>query len=249
MRPTDPFGLAVLDHHRGRRRDTPLIERDDGVLWEEPIHPYFEGEEGWIEEERDALSSLRGRVLDLGCGPGRHLLALQQRTFTVGLDICTTALAVCRERGGRNLVLASAVRLPFRAESFDHVLLMSNGLGMTGGLEETAEMLREVRGVLSRRGELIAHTTNPENPKSGVGADYSSKNREMGNPPGLLRVRMRYGEVVGPWFELLLLTPQEVRSILERAGLALRRSVLMGPPYSASALYFATPHSIYPLGA
>jgi SAM-dependent methyltransferase len=66
------------------------------------------------------------RVLDVGCGDGRHILAAAQRAcFAVGLDYDPVALRNARERLGDlrvDLIAADATHLPFRDEAFDAVI-------------------------------------------------------------------------------------------------------------------------------
>ena len=231
----DPFGLAVRDEFLGRRTDPCLAERDDGLIFEEPIPPYLEGRDKWTSQEREALSKAGGRILDLGCGPGRHLLDLQAAAFAVGLDRSLEVLRTCKLRGGRNLVLGSAKRLPFKEGTFDTVLLMTNGLGIAGGMPDTVQMLRDIVRVLSAKGILLAHTTDPRRESSGVEREYRLRNVGCGRPPGLVRVRLRYRDVVGPWFEILLLSPPEVEAVFSEAGLQIERSI----PWEVSTIYVA----------
>jgi SAM-dependent methyltransferase len=231
----DPFGDAIRDYNRGLRRHLCFIERDDGVTVEEEIAPYLEANEGWTGEEKTALSEVGARVLDIGCGPGRHTLGLQESAFVVGLDASEPVLSVCRDRGGKNLVLGAAARPPFKEGSFDTLLLLGNGLGISGGMERTTAMLRDLTRILSEGGSVICHTTDPDHHESGIDAGYVEKNRAAGRPPGLLEIRVRYRQSVGPWFELLLLGPGEVRALLGVAGFRLQRTVEWG----ASSIYVA----------
>lgn len=238
MSDPDPFGSAAVDFFRGRSRGPCMIERDDGFRSIEPLEPYFEDMGDWTKEEVDALSSTGKSVLDLGCGPGRHLLGLQDGgAFLVGLDTSDLVLGVCRERGGRNLVRGSSRRLPFRAGTFDSAILMSNGLGLSGGTTETLEMLRDLGRTLRNKGRLIAHTTDPTDEESGVDEEYRLKNVVEDNPLGLLRIRINYEELTGPWFHLMLMTPVEVQALLSTAGFRIVRSIDWG----ASRLYISTP--------
>jgi SAM-dependent methyltransferase len=85
----------------------------------------------------DALGlSVGSRVLDVGCGPGRHANALGRLGIeVVGVDISERFLEVARaERPpGVSYVRADARELPFDAE-FDAVISLCQGaFGLTGG--------------------------------------------------------------------------------------------------------------------
>ncbi|MGH9058591.1 MAG: class I SAM-dependent methyltransferase, partial [Acidimicrobiales bacterium] len=72
------------------------------------------------------------RVLDVGCGPGRHALALRaQGIDVVGLDL---ALAFLRTAGPGSWVRADARTVPFPNGAFDAVIcLCQGGFGLLGG--------------------------------------------------------------------------------------------------------------------
>ena len=81
----DLWGEACLDYWRTGDGEY-CLRRDDGHSNADPLRTYFR-KELW-EGELKALVHVRGRVLDVGCGPGQHLLWLQERGFQVtGIDI------------------------------------------------------------------------------------------------------------------------------------------------------------------
>jgi len=47
---------------------------------------------------------------------------------------------------------------------------------------------------------------------------YHERNRARGRPIGQVTMCVEYGGQVGPWFDLLLMTPAEVADLAERAG-------------------------------
>ena len=44
---------------------------------------------------------------------------------------------------------------------------------------------------------------------------YQERNRERGRMPGQLPLRVRYRDLIGPWFDYLIVSPNEMGTILE----------------------------------
>jgi len=77
----DAFGRAMYDYYASGMKATHLeevVERDDGYV-DTAGGPaiYFREYRHWLPEEKKAMRYARGRVLDVGCGAGRHSLYLQ----------------------------------------------------------------------------------------------------------------------------------------------------------------------------
>jgi SAM-dependent methyltransferase len=85
------------------------------------------------------------RVLDVGCGPGRHVHALGRRGVdVVGVDIAAAFLAAAAPAGPGTWVRADARRLPFARKTFDAAIsICQGGFGLLGG-EEDGLVLREM---------------------------------------------------------------------------------------------------------
>jgi len=68
------------------------------------------------------FNSVRGRVLEVGCGTGELLSYLRDRNcYVVGIDISKYAVKKCREFD-HDVVLASATHIPFKNNAFNYVV-------------------------------------------------------------------------------------------------------------------------------
>jgi SAM-dependent methyltransferase len=94
------------------------------------------------------LDDARGRLLDVGCGPGLDLIKLPPDVWGVGLD------RAAQQVGIRPFVQADAGRLPFRAGSFDLILaldlLEQKGVDPAAVLSEIWRVMRPGGCMLAR---------------------------------------------------------------------------------------------------
>jgi len=72
----------MLDHWLGKKVVFEF-ERDDGYRSRSLVEAYFTPPAKWSKVERAAMKEVRGRVLDVGCGPGRHAVYLQRKGHRV----------------------------------------------------------------------------------------------------------------------------------------------------------------------
>jgi SAM-dependent methyltransferase len=97
----DAFGHALYDylHSAGKDVWATVIERDDGVVDVDDPRNYFAEYADWPAHQQQAMAFARGRVLDIGCGGGRHALHLQGKGFDVlGVDQSPLTIEVCKLR-------------------------------------------------------------------------------------------------------------------------------------------------------
>jgi len=108
-----------------------------------------------------------GRLLDLGCGTGRHVVHFAARGFEVtGVDLSEHMLSVVSRklsvlRRGATLVHGDITRLDeLGLGRFDYIICMFSTLGMIYGAANRARFLRQARGHLRGDGLLAFHVHN-----------------------------------------------------------------------------------------
>lgn len=102
------------------------------------------------------LDRARGPVLDVGCGPGRHVRALRRRGAEVlGIDISPVAVRIA-QRGGAQPVLRGDIFAPLpRAGWWQTALLLDGNLGIGG---DPVALLSRLRVVLADGGSVLCET-------------------------------------------------------------------------------------------
>jgi SAM-dependent methyltransferase len=101
------------------------------------------------------LDSFRS-VLDLCCGPGRHLAPLAAARYQmIGLDIDTQALIAARNDGESAAFVRGDIRaLPMRTDSLDAVICMWQSFGHFDDAGNR-DVLADIARVLRPRGRLV----------------------------------------------------------------------------------------------
>jgi SAM-dependent methyltransferase len=98
-----------------------------------------------------------GRLVDVGCGGGSHMLAFADAGWTpVGVDVSPEQLRLARERGC-DVVHAHAERLPFEDGSFDAAVSMWTHTDVG----DFAAVLRDVARVLRAGGTFVYLGVHP----------------------------------------------------------------------------------------
>jgi SAM-dependent methyltransferase len=213
----------LLAQWRGDASANDVIERDDGFVEPEETGRYLLPRRRWSELDRVAFRTLRGRVLDVGCGAGRVALAWQDRGGeVVAIDVSPGAVQVCRERGVRDARLASITEVGRDDGPFDSVALFGNNLGLLENRRRGVWLLRRFRGLMAPGGRIVATTRDVYRTEDPLHLAYQARNRERGRMSGQIRLRVRFRHHATPWFDYLFASLDEVRSIAAEAGWAVR---------------------------
>ncbi len=180
----------------GERRMRTVLRHDDGSTV--PLAPGRWRAQPTPEEDH-VLHQVVGPALDVGCGPGRHVLALARMGVpALGIDISPLAVSIARGRGADVLQRCVFRPLPLQG-AWRTVLLLDGNIGIGG----CPSML------LRRTGQLLAH-----------GGRVLVEVDPPGTPTGEMRVRVEHGSARGPWFAWARVAATRLPRIAETAGLA-----------------------------
>ena len=94
------------------------------------------------------------RILEIGCGPGIWMSALESRYDVTGLDIRADILRSARANTSAALIRGDACCLPFERHCFDLIM----GIDVIEHLVDDVHFLREVKRVLKPQGRLLLTT-------------------------------------------------------------------------------------------
>jgi len=213
----DAFGENLLAQYHSGIRISEFIERDDGYL-DTGSDPgtYFSPYKDWSKGEQRAIACAKGRILDIGCGAGRHSLYLQKKGFDVtAIDTSPGAVKVCKLRGLEKVLVRSIEDVDkFGANSFDTVLMLGNNFGLFSSRRKAISLLWKFAKIVSPEGKIIAGTLDPYKTSNPDHLRYQKRNKMRGRMAGQIRFRVRFKSFVGGWFDYLLVSQKEMHDIL-----------------------------------
>lgn len=130
---------------------------------DEFVYDVFNEEKWWWSVGRRALvdklwkkygnGSQEPLILDIGCGAGTTLKALNRAGRGYGMDVSTNALKYCLQRGVDSVCQGDASRVPYQDERFDLVISVDVVEHVDDDVGAMREMLR-----VTKPGGLIIFT-------------------------------------------------------------------------------------------
>lgn len=144
------------------------------------------------------VARARGPVLDVGCGPGRHVHALVRRGIpALGLDASPLAVELASARGAE-AVIGDVFTHGLELGVWETVLLLDGNLGIGG---DPSALLRRVREFLTPSGAVLVETDAP------------------GSGARAVPVRLERGDDVSIWFPWARVCNDAIAEIATGAGL------------------------------
>ena len=182
--------------------DAVVLRAENGTRL--PLDPARWHAEPTPGEER-LVDAMAGPVLDVGCGPGRFVVALARRgTVALGVDPAPAAVALCRSRGAPVLQKSVFDALPGQGR-WRTVLLADGNIGIGGDPER---LLRRCGELLAADGTAVVEVEPP----TGAGGGWRP-----------YRARLERGRSRGPWFSWAVVGADAIAGLAQEAGLSLLR--------------------------
>lgn len=156
----DPMGAAIADyfaHHKADRLRVFSSQFDEDEI---PVKELFRTLPEMPELEQTALQLAQGTILDVGAGSGCHALALQEMGKEVcAIDISPLSVEVMRKRGVRNVRQMNLFD-PHFLETFDTIVMLMNGSGIIGKLENMAAFFQKMKQLLRPGGCILMDSSD-----------------------------------------------------------------------------------------
>jgi SAM-dependent methyltransferase len=189
---TDPLALYADGLRDGS--DAHSVRLSDGTRAALPLRRYLGPAD---ETDGELVRDLRGPVLDVGCGPGRHLHALAGHgVFALGVDLSPVAVALARGRGARAVVGSIFDELPGDG-TWRSALLLDGNIGI-GGVP--VRLLTRLATLLHARGEVLVELDAPQTPTL------------------CARARIETESTVSSWFAWARVSVSDIDAIAAGAG-------------------------------
>jgi SAM-dependent methyltransferase len=157
--------------------------------------------------DRALLEHAVAPVLDIGCGPGRHLAALAAAGHEgLGLDLSPVAVRLARARGAEAILRSVFADVP-RAGSWATALLLDGNIGIGGA---PRALLARACALVAPGGAVLVETGPPSAPTQ------------------RMRVRLETGAAISPWFGWATVGARGIEPVARSAGLEPRATIAAG---------------------
>ena len=211
------MGAAILDYQtKGKAGKLSILSS----MFEEdemPVKHLFRNLEEMPILEQKALSLARGKVLDVGAGAGCHALALQAQSVDVkAIDISPQSCQAMLQRGVKDVECINLFDEHLES-GFDTILLLMNGTGIAGKIENLPALFNRLKALLNKGGQILIDSSDIkyiyENEDGSFDINLNAAYY------GEVDYQMVYKDVKGDSFDWLYVDFPLLKSITESCGL------------------------------
>ena len=148
----DPMGAAIADYYNKGRAAKLRVFSSQFEEDEIPAEKLFRTFVEMPPLEQEALRLASGKILDCGAGSGCHALALQEMGKEVeAIDISPLSVEVMQKRGVRQAYQINLFDENY-LQKFDTILMLMNGSGIIGKLENMGAYFAKMKQLLNPGG-------------------------------------------------------------------------------------------------
>ena len=148
----DPMGCAIADYFEIGKAAKLRVFSSQFDEDEIPVSQLFRTYDEMPELEQEALRLAEGKILDCGAGSGCHALALQDMGKEVeAIDISPRSVEVMQKRGVNNAYCINLFDENY-LQKFDTILMLMNGSGIIGKLENMGTFFTKMKQLLNPGG-------------------------------------------------------------------------------------------------
>ncbi|MBE6275439.1 MAG: methyltransferase domain-containing protein [Bacteroides sp.] len=197
----DPMGAAIADYYKNNRASKLRVFSSQFDEDEIPVPQLFRTFEEMPSLEQTALNLAQGRILDCGAGSGCHALALQQMGKDVqAIDISPLSVEVMQQRGVKHAYCVNLFDENY-LQKFDTILMLMNGSGIIGKLENMRDFFTKMKQLLNPGGSIYMDSSDLR--YLFEDEDGSFLMDLAGDYYGEIDYRMQYKQVKGEPFDWL----------------------------------------------
>lgn len=211
----DPIGKGILDYAAHRRPGDIVVMSDiceDDII---PLEVLFRKFDEMPELEKMALEESEGKVLDVGAGAGIHAEYLRELELDVEcIDISSGAVKHLEsiELPARNINF-----FDLKDEKYDTVLMLMNGIGIAGTLDNLEKTLTHAKTLLNAGGKILCDSSDIKYLYlDDDGSLWTDLNSEY---YGNFRFQMKFKGETGPWFNWLYVDFESLFNAAKNVGL------------------------------
>jgi len=212
----DPMGLAIHDFFYKKELHPLMVHSslfDDDEM---SVSHLFRTSSQCSAIEKCAIKEARGRILDVGAGSGALSLALQEQGKEVkSIDMSHLSVDVMKQRGVKDAECINFYDSQLQGP-FDTILLLMNGAGIIGKIDNISGFLQRLKLLLSPGGQILMDSSDLKylyEEEDGsflidINAEYY----------GEVDYKMSYGEIYGPQFDWLYIDFDTLNYYCKQAG-------------------------------
>lgn len=203
-------GKAIYDFHFTTARKKLFVHDQFGPKVEMPVSYYFRKLKKMPELEQTAIGECYGKVLDIGAAAGSHALEIQKNGLEVfAIEISPSACEVMKARGVKNIICEDFFQ--FSGHTFDTLLLLMNGIGISSTLDGFRKFLKKAVTLLNQGGQIVCDSCD-------ISYMYVDTEMPASHYYGEAKCRYEYNKQLTDWFEWLYLDKMTMQQIASECG-------------------------------